>query len=258
MQNTHSTLTSLFTDIADAIREKDGSSTPKVADAFPAAIRAIPSGGTYVNTTATTLGENALRDCGVITECEYTACTYVEKAAFRGCANLKSISLPVCNNFGDFFCRECTSLETISLPVATAITYGGFYKCVGIKSIDNNMLPIVTNIGKQAFEYCTGIESINLTGSVTLGQQAFRGCTGITIARFESVNFAGSNVFNGCSSLTDLYITGNTVSTMGDYSALANTPIWDRVGYIHVPANLVSAYKSANQWSAYNTQIVAI
>lgn len=45
MPNQHSTLTGLFTDIASAIREKDGSTSPIVADAFPSAIRAIPSGG---------------------------------------------------------------------------------------------------------------------------------------------------------------------------------------------------------------------
>ena len=45
MPNTHSTLTSLFGDIADAIRAKTGDSGTIVADAFPAAIEAIPSGG---------------------------------------------------------------------------------------------------------------------------------------------------------------------------------------------------------------------
>lgn len=41
MANTHVTLTSLFTDIADAIRAKTGGSDTIVADNFPAAISAI-------------------------------------------------------------------------------------------------------------------------------------------------------------------------------------------------------------------------
>lgn len=41
----HTTLTSLFTDIADAIRAKTGSSAAIVADDFPTAIASIPSGG---------------------------------------------------------------------------------------------------------------------------------------------------------------------------------------------------------------------
>lgn len=45
MPNTHSTLTSLFSDIADAIRAKTGDNSTIVADAFPTAIAGISSGG---------------------------------------------------------------------------------------------------------------------------------------------------------------------------------------------------------------------
>lgn len=45
MPNTHSTLTSLFSDIADSIRAKTGSNSTIVADNFPDAIDAIPTGG---------------------------------------------------------------------------------------------------------------------------------------------------------------------------------------------------------------------
>lgn len=45
MPNTHSNITDLFEDIADAIREQDETADPIVADTFPARIRAIPSGG---------------------------------------------------------------------------------------------------------------------------------------------------------------------------------------------------------------------
>lgn len=44
MANSHETLTSLFTDIANAIREKTGEATSLVADNFPANIRAIKGG----------------------------------------------------------------------------------------------------------------------------------------------------------------------------------------------------------------------
>lgn len=45
MPNTHTTLASLFSDIADAIRLKSGSSAQIVADNFPTEIANIPSGG---------------------------------------------------------------------------------------------------------------------------------------------------------------------------------------------------------------------
>ena len=52
MPNTHTTLTSLFEDIADEIRTKTGGSSDIVADDFPSAIAAIPTGGGYSTLTA--------------------------------------------------------------------------------------------------------------------------------------------------------------------------------------------------------------
>jgi hypothetical protein len=49
MANTHLTLTSLFGDIADAIRAKTGSSADIVADDFPTAISAISQSGTTIS-----------------------------------------------------------------------------------------------------------------------------------------------------------------------------------------------------------------
>ena len=48
MANKHSTLTSLFTDIANAIRVKTNSTSSIVADNFPDAIMAIPSGSSVI------------------------------------------------------------------------------------------------------------------------------------------------------------------------------------------------------------------
>ena len=45
MANTYSTLTSLFTDIASAIREKNGSTATIVADTFPSVIRSLSTDG---------------------------------------------------------------------------------------------------------------------------------------------------------------------------------------------------------------------
>lgn len=56
MANTHTTLTSLFIDIADAIREKTGGTDAIVADNFPSAIEAIPNKGEYVWKKLTTEG----------------------------------------------------------------------------------------------------------------------------------------------------------------------------------------------------------
>ena len=57
MPNTHSTLSSLFTAIADAIRLKTGGSSPIVADDFPTEIANIPSGGIDPSDATATAGD---------------------------------------------------------------------------------------------------------------------------------------------------------------------------------------------------------
>ena len=47
MSNTYESLNALFTATADAIRAKDGTTEPIVADNFPTRIQAISSGGDY-------------------------------------------------------------------------------------------------------------------------------------------------------------------------------------------------------------------
>ena len=54
----HSSLTELFTNIAAVIRNKTGSTEPIIADAFPTAINAIPSGGGGVETCTVTFSTN--------------------------------------------------------------------------------------------------------------------------------------------------------------------------------------------------------
>ena len=54
----HRSLTELFTNIAAVIREKTGSTEPIIADAFPTAIDAIPSGGGGVETCTVTFSTN--------------------------------------------------------------------------------------------------------------------------------------------------------------------------------------------------------
>lgn len=58
MSNTHETLVSLFEDCADAIREKDGTSSPIVADLFPEKIRAIPQGGGDITVESLSVSAN--------------------------------------------------------------------------------------------------------------------------------------------------------------------------------------------------------
>lgn len=65
MANTHTTLASLFSDIADAIRSKTESTAPLVADEFPAAIRALENNKVWVGLVNVPSGCTSITiDCG--------------------------------------------------------------------------------------------------------------------------------------------------------------------------------------------------
>jgi len=77
MPNNHETLTDLFEDIADAIRAKTGSEAEIVADAFPEAIEAIPTGG----------GEDLIQHAEIPDYVKNEALALAEKVRERQTAN---------------------------------------------------------------------------------------------------------------------------------------------------------------------------
>ena len=106
MAETYSNLSALFIDIADAIRNKTGSTEPITADAFPTAIDAIPSGGdnslaysliertlTEISGSNTSIGPGAFAYCFSLTSVSFPVCTYIGSYAFRYCYNLISLTL---------------------------------------------------------------------------------------------------------------------------------------------------------------------
>lgn len=82
MPNTHTTLASLFSDIADAIRAKTGGTDDIVADDFPSEISNIPSGG----------GDITVEPLSVTVNGTYTAPT--GKAYSPVTVNVSASSLP--------------------------------------------------------------------------------------------------------------------------------------------------------------------
>ena len=118
MPNTHETLAGLFGDIADAIRAKTGGSAALVADAFPSAIAAIPTGGggalKILVTAPTGATVTAEKDGGTYTGVEdaqdpgsYTVSvpeygTYTVTAAYQGSSKSKTVTVTADSAAFDF------------------------------------------------------------------------------------------------------------------------------------------------------------
>ena len=183
MPNRHTTLTSLFTDIAGAIRSKTGDSAEIKADDFDTAIEAIPSGGSSIETIELSVTQNG---------------NYIPD---EGKAYSKvSVSVP----------QTAESGTLKSLLDTTKSSSYLFYNYLGSKVDSLISYSDTSNVTKMnsMFSTCSYLNSIPLfdTSNVTTMRYMFDGCVDInTIPQFNTSNVTNmSNMFHSCKFLTSI------------------------------------------------------
>ena len=154
-------------------------------------------------------------------------------------------------NNGDITALVLPSEDSGGNPV-TSIGEQAFFNCSSLTSVIIGSS--VTSIGYIAFGECTGLTSVIIPDSVeSIGSFAFFDCTGLTsITIPNGVTSIGSQAFYGCGSLTSITIEAITPPTLG-------TNVFDNTNDcpIYVPAESVTAYQTATNWSAYASRIQA-
>lgn len=190
--------------------------------------------------TLTTIGNSSFYYCSGLTSEKLggslpNSITTIKKYAFTSCEQLNLTELP---------------------PGLTTIEERVFSNCYMLALTE---LPSgITSIGTRAFQYC---ETMTLTelpsGITTISDYAFYGCAGLTELTCNGViTTISASAFNGCSSLAKFVLPNVTsVPTLSNKNAFTNTPIASGTGYIYVPDDLVSSFKSATNWSTYSSQI---
>ena len=212
--------------IADAIRNKNGTNNTYKPSEMGSAIENIETGGggspeiedglldrtlsgEYYNDRIITLGYGAFYGNENLKTLKLPSATRVEQYAMQGCTALEIIETPEANYLGTYCCRNCTSLSSVDF---SSVASTGNYICYGCTNLESIELPVLTRIGANFFTDCTSLSKVILRKS-------------------------------------------NSITTLANINAFSNTPIENGTGYIYVADNLLSNYKSATNWSNYTSQI---
>lgn len=241
-------LTDFLTDLADAIREKKGTTEAINPQDFAAEIASIEGGGggddgatvdalftntlTSLKSNATSLRAYALRGMSKLVTVDLPFVKTVGANALYG-VGLSELYLPSCTKVEGTTICYCNSLVKVSLPVCTTL---GTYVFRDNKLLSDVSLPALTTLPQNAFYNCDSLKKINLPSVTTINASAFNGS-----ANFET-----------------LVLSKSSVATLANTNAFTGTKIASGTGYIYVPSALVDSYKSASNWSTYAAQFRAI
>ena len=240
-----------LSNIASAIRGKNGSTAVYKPGEMAAAINNLPSGGGSGGND-----DGFLMD--TLVNYENTTATKIKDYCFQNSTKLATATFTNVSNVGSYAFSNCSALTQVSLPNATTIVGSNcFSKC---NKLSNVNLSNVTDAGESTFFLCGSLTSINLPRVENLNNAVFYDCHLLKKVDLESCKeLSGYGQFNNCEKLTTLILRSNTVCSMPYGNSLQGTPIaYARQGYVYVPRVLVDEYKKATNWTVYADSIRAI
>ena len=131
--------------------------------------------------------------------------------------------------------------------------YLSFESCTW-SSIETN-IPMFNE--SLTFARCSTLQNADLYNCTSLSLRTFQYCTSLSQVSLPVCSYIGSSAFAYCSSLSTIIIGYSSVCVLG-IGVFSGTQITSSTGRIYVPASLVSAYKSASNWSQYSAIIRSI
>ena len=234
--------------------------------------------------SVTSIGREAFYDCTHLKSLTIpNSVTSIGVYAFQDCTGLTSVHFGnSLANIGEYAFWGCSGLTSLTIPKSvTNIAYKAFLECSGLTSIvvedgnrkydsrdncnaiiekqsntlilgcKNTIIPTSVNkIGQAAFQNCTGLTSIYIPNLVTtIDEHAFYKCSGLTSINIpKSMSNIGKSAFKSCTGLTRIDAYPDPAKVTLGSTVFNEVP---KAGTLHVPAEYLSAYQAAEQWSEF-------
>lgn len=247
-----------LTNIANAIREKNGSVATYKPNQMAAAIQDISASEDLTNEldTQKTLLDNQTDKLAIAIN------TLKNKASGGDTSEIEDAFLTKTLT-GDYYNDRITYLAygamayhdvtSASFPNVTDIGNSAFYNCGNLITLN---LPKVTNIQNYGIRTCISLKELILPSLYSMGSYAFESNKALELADLGIVRSIGSSTFSGCTSLKTLILRkADSITTLSSTNAFNNTPIASGTGYVYVVDALLEKYKVATNWSSFANQI---
>lgn len=258
------TLGHFLTDVADAIREKKGTSKTIVASDFDTEIENLPSGG---DTPTKGLILSDWDNDGYPTKAEIVGMTeipnyyfHLDTTSSNVLKNITYIKIP--NNITSigWYAFAYSGITGIDLPnTLTTLSPNAFSYCKklisivipnSVNSIGNvcfgncsNLINValsneITAIGTQTFISCSKLENINLDNIVTIGDYAFQGCSKLNINKINAATI-GNSSFGSCGALKKVSLP-NLTSLIGNSNGNASFRYCNGLKQVWIGSNVAT------------------
>jgi len=174
----------------------------------------------------------------------------------------KTINYTVTSIGPDAFGNYCLEMTSITIPpTVTSIEEDAFDTCMSLTSVYITDLEAWCKIkfisspfdNAQHF-FLNGKEIVDLVipdKITSINTRTFRGCRCLTsVTIHKNVTSIGENAFSNCNSIKDVYCYAESIPTTNKY-AFYYTPTESAT--LHVPDNMVEAYKQVYPWNSFGT-----
>lgn len=259
-------LTDFLTDVADAIRAKKGTTDKINPQDFANEIASIQGNangytpndiamglvaGDLHFTTDVIAAYSFYNDTG-ITSVDAPNVTTIGTYAFYNIANITSINAPNVTSIGNY-AFTAPKVTSIDFPLCTSLGTNLFTNCPTITSIN---LPELTAVGASSFGYI-GVKKLILPKATSVGNSSLTNSKTLTYVDLPKCTSILNYGLRNNSKLATLILRSETMCTLSNY-ALNSTMIFNKQGYVYVPASLIDSYKAATNWSKIPDQFRAL